>query len=181
MFFSSVTRTWLVQFSSSTERLAKFRWRMASGKHLFPFRTEQLSHSAPMVLGGQPPGRVGRRRFFAVQGRPSRAALFFARSLCPQGPIRPHSHREGRASSGAEQERPLDPVPALISAWLWRGGVGGLARSTPPAGPDWDGLTAPCLAARRGSPNGLQPVLAERGEVDQQVGGVGQPGAYVFA
>ena len=48
-------------------RLAKFRWRIASGRHLFPFRTEQLSHSAPMVLGGQPPGRVGRRRFFVVR------------------------------------------------------------------------------------------------------------------
>ena len=38
---------------------ATARW-----KHLFPFRTEQLSTAAPMVLGGQPPGRVGRRRFF---------------------------------------------------------------------------------------------------------------------
>ena len=36
---------------------------MARGKHLFPFRTEQLSPSAPMVLGPQGPGRVGRRRF----------------------------------------------------------------------------------------------------------------------
>ena len=36
----------------------------ARGKHLFPFRTEQLSPSAPMVLGSQGPGRVGRRRFF---------------------------------------------------------------------------------------------------------------------
>src|SRR4051794_26807292 len=36
---------------------------MARGKHLFPFRTEQLSLSAPMVLGSQGPGRVGRRRF----------------------------------------------------------------------------------------------------------------------
>src|SRR3954454_17195798 len=45
-------------------RLVKFRWRIARGKHLFPFRTEQLSLSAPMVLGGKPPGRVGRRRFF---------------------------------------------------------------------------------------------------------------------
>jgi hypothetical protein len=43
--------------------LDDFRWRIAGGKHLFPFRTEQLSPSAPMVLGGQPPGRVGRRRF----------------------------------------------------------------------------------------------------------------------
>ena len=32
--------------------------------HLFPFRTEPLSPSAPMVLGGKPPGRVGRRRSF---------------------------------------------------------------------------------------------------------------------
>jgi hypothetical protein len=36
---------------------------LARGKHLFPFRTEQLSPSAPMVLGPQGPGRVGRRRF----------------------------------------------------------------------------------------------------------------------
>src|SRR5438067_1242533 len=33
-----------------------------AGKHLFPFRTEKLSLPGPMVLGGQPPGRVGRRR-----------------------------------------------------------------------------------------------------------------------
>ena len=37
---------------------------IAAGKHLFPFRTEQLSPPAPMVLGGQPPGRVGRRGIF---------------------------------------------------------------------------------------------------------------------
>ena len=36
---------------------------IARGKHLFPFRTEPLSPSAPMVLGPQGPGRVGRRRF----------------------------------------------------------------------------------------------------------------------
>ena len=35
---------------------------MAEGIHLFPFRTEKLSPLAPMVLGGQPPGRVGSRR-----------------------------------------------------------------------------------------------------------------------
>jgi hypothetical protein len=43
---------------------------MARGKHLFPFRTEQLSPSAPMVLGPQGPGRVGRRRF-TLMSRPS--------------------------------------------------------------------------------------------------------------
>ena len=44
--------------------LYQFPVAMARGKHLFPFRTEQLSPSAPMVLGPQGPGRVGRRRFF---------------------------------------------------------------------------------------------------------------------
>ena len=44
-------------------RLSPFPVVMARGKHLFPFRTEQLSPSAPMVLVSQGPGRVGRRRF----------------------------------------------------------------------------------------------------------------------
>src|SRR5688572_19910697 len=44
-------------------RLSRFPVVMARGKHLFPFRTEQLSPSAPMVLVSQGTGRVGRRRF----------------------------------------------------------------------------------------------------------------------
>src|SRR5215216_4389248 len=44
--------------------LAQFPVAIAWGKHLFPFRTEQLSPTAPMVLGSQGPGRVGRRRSF---------------------------------------------------------------------------------------------------------------------
>src|SRR5580698_2258957 len=57
-------------------RSRKIPVAMARGKHLFPFRTEQLSPSAPMVLGPQGPGRVGRRRFFrevgwAAFGRPT--------------------------------------------------------------------------------------------------------------
>ena len=44
--------------------LEKFPVAIAWGKHLFPFRTEQLSPTAPMVLGSQEPGRVGRRRSF---------------------------------------------------------------------------------------------------------------------
>jgi hypothetical protein len=68
----------LVQFPSSTEAVSKnFRWCIARGRHLFPFRTEQLSPSAPMVLGGQPPGRVGRRRFF-LQGPPVGRSFFCA-------------------------------------------------------------------------------------------------------
>src|SRR5215204_4288551 len=55
----------LVRFSRSTGAVSQtFGGEIARGKHLFPFRTEPLSLSAPMVLGGQPPGRVGRRRSF---------------------------------------------------------------------------------------------------------------------
>src|SRR5205085_10150464 len=43
---------------------------IAAGVHLFPFRTEKLSPPAPMVLGGQPPGRVGRRRIDFERGPP---------------------------------------------------------------------------------------------------------------
>jgi RimJ/RimL family protein N-acetyltransferase len=43
------------------ERAHKFPVVIAAGLHLFPFRTEQLSPPAPMVLGAKAPGRVGRR------------------------------------------------------------------------------------------------------------------------
>src|SRR5438270_3925230 len=48
---------------------------IAKGKHLFPFRTEKLSLSAPMVLGPKGPGRVGRRRLITTKGPSARAAL----------------------------------------------------------------------------------------------------------
>src|SRR6476646_11028423 len=54
--------------------LAKFPVAIAWGKHLFPFRTEQLSPTAPMVLDLQGPGRVGRRRSFTEEP-PAEAAL----------------------------------------------------------------------------------------------------------
>src|SRR6478609_4668112 len=66
----------IVRFSSSTGAVSyHFGGEIARGKHLFPFRTEPLSLTAPMVLGGQPPGRVGRRRFF-LQAAPRAAFLF---------------------------------------------------------------------------------------------------------
>ena len=43
-------------------KLLQFPVAMAKGSHLFPFRTQKLSPSAPMVLGWTRPGRVGRRR-----------------------------------------------------------------------------------------------------------------------
>jgi len=59
---------------------------LARGKHLFPFRTEQLSPSAPMVLGPRGPGRVGRRRFL-VCGPPSGGPFCFR----PTAALKPSS------------------------------------------------------------------------------------------
>ena len=39
---------------------------MAAGSHPFPFRTRKLSLPAPMVLGGNSPGRVGRCQIFFI-------------------------------------------------------------------------------------------------------------------
>src|SRR3954470_7005983 len=56
---------------------------IATGKHLFPFRTEKLSPLAPMVLEAQAPGRVGRRPF--LQG-PARGPFSCrAQPLAPLG------------------------------------------------------------------------------------------------
>src|SRR5438270_9965503 len=40
----------------------RFPVAIAAESHPFPSRTRKLSPPAPMVLGGKPPGRVGRRR-----------------------------------------------------------------------------------------------------------------------
>ncbi len=89
----------LVRFSSSTGVVVSpnFRWRIAKGKHLFPFRTEQLSLSAPMVLGGQPPGRVGRRRF--LLRKPPLRRLSSFRALQASSASAYGRRRKGRSAS----------------------------------------------------------------------------------
>ena len=90
------------------------------GRHLFPFRTEKLSLPGPMVLGGQPPGRVGRRRLFAE--KEPRKRLFFVPdsgrgfALDAVAARRPFGHyladrpaalamREGRLSAAMKRKR----------------------------------------------------------------------------
>ena len=58
---------------------ACFPVAIAAESHPFPSRTRKLSPPAPMVLGGLPPGRVGRRRNSRRRGpRPPGAS-----SACP--------------------------------------------------------------------------------------------------
>src|ERR1039457_3660455 len=77
---------------------------MARGKHLFPFRTEQLSPSAPMVLGSQGPGRVGRRRFFLAHGPPTWRPVALVNQLAG-GASQPVG---GRRFSGRREDRGAD-------------------------------------------------------------------------
>ena len=79
--------------------LDKFPVAIARGKYLFPFRTEQSSPVAPMVLGLKGPGRVGRRR--SLPSEPphkggSKAMKNTAATYSP-GPIRDKYHRRCRA------------------------------------------------------------------------------------
>ena len=67
-----------VQLSGCEERKSsQFPVMMAKGSHLFPYRTQKLSPSAPMVLGWTRPGRVGRCR--NPYRRSSDASLFFCK------------------------------------------------------------------------------------------------------
>ena len=57
----------------------QFPVAMAAESHPFPFRTRQLSPPAPMVLGGRPPGRVGRRRISNEHPRVTSGVFVFFR------------------------------------------------------------------------------------------------------
>ena len=54
---------------------------MAKGSHLFPYRTQKLSLSAPMVLGWRRPGRVGRCRI-PKRKHPTNVGCFLFASDC---------------------------------------------------------------------------------------------------
>jgi hypothetical protein len=78
----------------------QFPVTMAAGKHPFPYRTRKLRPSAPMVLGGRPPGRVGRRRNFLIESPRVAGALFVA-------------------ANGSLISRGLDPDSAYLLSFIW--------------------------------------------------------------
>ena len=63
----------------TAQTLHSFPVTMAKGIHLFPYRTQKLSLSAPMVLGWRRPGRVGRCRIPKEKGFSFAESFFF----CP--------------------------------------------------------------------------------------------------
>ena len=54
--------SWMCSFEGARKRARRIPVTMAKGIHLFPYRTQKLSLSAPRVLGWRRPGRVGRCR-----------------------------------------------------------------------------------------------------------------------
>ena len=86
---------------------------IAAGSHPFPSRTRKLRLPAPMVLGGRPPGRVGRRRISrsnapgSVQGCSSFSgrtpvSRAVGLSFMPTGPRpRPRPGSSSRSASSA--------------------------------------------------------------------------------
>ena len=66
-----------------TQNPIRFPVTMAKGIHLFPYRTQKLSLSAPMVLGWRRPGRVGRCRIPQRKASDECLGLF----LCVSGEI----------------------------------------------------------------------------------------------
>src|SRR5258706_10417190 len=113
----------LVRFSSSTGAVSTpFGGEIARGKHLFPFRTEPLSLSAPMVLGGQPPGRVGRRRSFS-KSRPQGRLFFWVESARKGGSFARSRRVDLPGGIGREARRRCGPARRP-------GRAGGAARRT---------------------------------------------------
>ena len=110
---------------------------MAAGSHPFPSRTRQLSPPAPMVLGGRPPGRVGRRRISNDEDpRSGGGPLSFSgrRYDQPHGRLRLLVRRARRGLRGPRAGRP--------------GAAGPSHRPAAPAAPSRGPRTAPTGASR---------------------------------
>ena len=89
---------------------------IAAESHPFPSRTRKLSPPAPMVLGGIPPGRVGRRRNIReTEPRPFGAGLCRVRPVAwrvvPSPPSR-HSLRWERPRTETNRRRTAGLVAA---------------------------------------------------------------------
>src|SRR5205823_12825573 len=87
---------------------------IATGKHLFPSRTQQLSPSAPMVLGWQRSGRVGHRRGLFFCPKSSRLSVDLSWMLIAARIMEPNALFLEHASSIFElAARVRPPFPGL--------------------------------------------------------------------
>ena len=100
---------------------------IAAGKHLFPFRTEKLSPLAPMVLGGQPPGRVGSRRLISSGSRCAAPAFLYCVSRLTRaggaGALLPGCVASGDGPRASASTRACGPPPVSAASLALSSGV----------------------------------------------------------
>jgi hypothetical protein len=114
---------------------ARFPVTIAAESHPFPSRTRKLSLHAPMVLGGIPPGRVGRRRNISKQKAPRHWRGAFLRSgyagtlmaAPPDGPRRDDA--TGGSRAGRDDRRGGGSTDRAGSTGRAGSGVGRQGRS----------------------------------------------------
>jgi hypothetical protein len=160
---------------------------IAAESHPFPSRTRKLSPPAPMVLGGKPPGRVGRRRILCDRGRPNRpspvsrwvrsrhgspaaAVAFAGPPPVGRGSIGRREPFSGAGRTGRiEGRRPA------------RSKIGGGAPSSPPGGTASDGRRVPAPSQggwkRTAAPSTCQARQTGRRRVDTETEAAIQTGA----
>ena len=94
---------------------------MAKGSHLFPYRTQKLSLSAPMVLGWRRPGRVGRCRIPKEKAQPYGWAFSFTTGNCLlPGHLQPSP---GQCTWKQDVQIKCERVPCLGKRTEQRGGL----------------------------------------------------------
>src|ERR1700716_3565895 len=107
----------------------RFPVAIAAESHPFPFRTRKLSPPAPMVLGGRPPGRVGRRRI-----SPERAPVSGALSRDGYDPDMPPRPRRSSSPPPRRSSAPPRREGAGPKSWgsVARRGAGNVRDGGPP-------------------------------------------------
>ena len=120
--------TLLIQAGHQASRTSHFAFFFLASiperSHPFPSRTRKLSSPGPMVLQGQPCGRVGRCRVF--EGSLARVGLLLFRCAIIRAPHTARDSPRGPSSFSARErrqmarpwQRPADHLGgALVCAW----------------------------------------------------------------
>src|SRR5439155_6292276 len=158
---------------SRDSRTERFPVAMEAESHPFPSRTRKLSPPSPMVLGGQPPGRVGRRR-----NTPDRQG-----PRSPRGPCSRPGYSEAMATppGSSRRARPSGGRPGGRSAPQPQRREGEGRRQPPPAAAGQQARGGGQKATGRSRSGGRAGDLvggAAPRKAKRVPGGNGPPGSY---
>ena len=132
------------------------------GETPLPISNRALSPSAPMVLGPQAPGRVGRRRFLSRSSRPTRAVLLRPGADVPRW-APPRGGRPRRASRRGPRWRAWRRPTARVGPRASRPPAPG-AHAVPSARPSRRRAMGLHRSTRDGTTGALRPAKAPLGD-----------------